>query len=48
MSIVKGLVEAHGGHIWVESAPGRGTTVFFTVPAAPRPAEQHEHAPPTV
>jgi PAS domain S-box-containing protein len=48
MSIVKGLVEAHRGHLWVESAPGRGTTVFFTVPAAPRPAEQHEHAPPTV
>ncbi len=33
MSIVKSIVEAHGGDIRVESAPGRGTTVCFTLPA---------------
>ena len=32
MSIVKHLVEAHGGKVEVESAPGKGTTVTMEIP----------------
>jgi signal transduction histidine kinase len=33
LPIARGIVEAHGGRIWLESRPGVGTTVTFTVPA---------------
>ncbi len=32
LSIVKNIIEAHGGEIWVESELGKGSSFFFTLP----------------
>jgi two-component system OmpR family sensor kinase/two-component system sensor histidine kinase BaeS len=40
LAIVRQLVELHGGHIAVQSAPGVGTTFTIDLPATAPPSEQ--------
>ncbi len=32
LAMVKRIIDGHGGRIWVETAPGKGCTFFFTLP----------------
>lgn len=34
LSLAKHIVAAHGGKIWAQSEPGRGSTFFFTLPVS--------------
>jgi signal transduction histidine kinase len=45
LSIARGLVEAHGGRIWVESEPGRGASFVFTLPLADQDANSATAGP---
>ncbi len=36
LAIVRQLVTSHGGHVWVESNPGAGSTFVFTLPIGSR------------
>jgi two-component system sensor histidine kinase KdpD len=44
LTICRGIVEAHGGHIWAENRPGGGALVRFSLPLPDKqPAVETEH-----
>ncbi len=42
LAISRRIVEMMGGHIWIQSVPGKGTTIYFTASLEADTSEQHE------
>lgn len=45
--VVKGIIESHGGRVWVKSTPGQGTTICFSLPATDDVRKSYDEPKPT-
>ncbi len=45
LALVRDVVQAHGGQVWVESAPGAGSTIGFWLPVTDRRSPSRQTAP---
>jgi signal transduction histidine kinase len=44
LAVVHGIVTSHGGHIQVESEPGKGTCFLLSLPRVPPTSEEAAHS----
>jgi two-component system sensor histidine kinase KdpD len=40
LAIAKGIIEAHGGRLWIEDTPGGGAIFIFSLPLEAMPEEK--------